>query len=135
MLRSKNSLGVLGVLAALAALLGSTSSARVSAEPQPAKRASAPLVSAVDGVEVVVSDLAHSRPFFESLGFVFEREDELLGQAQAERTGLRGAHARRVQLRLGTERLALLQYLSPSDARPVPLDSRGNDLWFQHVAI
>ena len=42
---------------------------------------------------------------------------------------------RRVQLALGDEHLALLQYLAPSDPRPVPLDSRGNDLWFQHVAI
>lgn len=135
MLRHKYSCGVLAVLAALASALGATSSARVSAEPGPPNKAPTPLVNAVEGVEVVVGDLARSRPFFESLGFIFEREDELAGAAQAQRTGLPNAHVRRVQLRLGSERLALLQYLAPTDARSVPLDTRGNDLWFQHVAI
>ncbi|HEX2672211.1 MAG TPA: VOC family protein [Polyangiaceae bacterium] len=134
MIRFQNPRGVLGLLAAVAAI-GSTSSARGSAETQPASRAAAPLVSAVDGVEVVVADLARSRPFFESIGFVFEREDDLTGKLQDQRTGLRDVHVRRVQLRLGSERLALLQYLTPTSARPVPLDTRGNDLWFQHIAI
>ena len=135
MLRFYNRSGVLGLAAALAAALSSTSSARVSAEPQPLGKPSAPLVSAIDGVEVVVGDLARSRPFFESIGFVFEREDDLVGKLQDQRTGIAGVQVRRAQLRLGTERLALLQYLTPAFARPVPLDTRGNDLWFQHVAI
>src|SRR6185369_2569261 len=80
-------------------------------------------------------DLARSRAFFESIGFVFEREDDSSGTARELRIGLPGAHARRMQLRLGTEHLALLQYLTPIAARPVPLDTRGNDLWFQHIAI
>ena len=49
--------------------------------------------------------------------------------------GVRGARLKRLALSLGNEQIALLQYLTPADGRPVPRDSRGNDLWFQHVAI
>ncbi len=131
----ENSSLLLRATAALALAMGFTASQRVCAEPQGPGKAPAPVVSAVDGVEVVVSDLTRSRPFFESIGFVFEREEELSGPAEAQRTGLPGVQVRRLQLKLGGERLALLQYLAPSDARVVPLDTRGNDLWFQHVAI
>jgi catechol 2,3-dioxygenase-like lactoylglutathione lyase family enzyme len=37
-------------------------------------------------------------------------------------------------MQLGNEYLDLTQYLAPP-GRPVPADSRSNDLWFQHVAI
>jgi catechol 2,3-dioxygenase-like lactoylglutathione lyase family enzyme len=37
-------------------------------------------------------------------------------------------------MRLGAEYLELQQFLSPR-GRPVPLDSRSNDHWFQHIAI
>jgi catechol 2,3-dioxygenase-like lactoylglutathione lyase family enzyme len=45
-----------------------------------------------------------------------------------------GAEARTVRLRLGSEVVALTQFASPH-GRPIPLDSAGNDLWFQHLAI
>lgn len=131
----KNSSVRLGALAAITLAIGSTSSNQVFAQAQAAVKPAAALVSAVDGVEVVVSDLGRSRAFFESIGFTFEGEDELTGVASAKRTALPEARVRRMQLRLGMERLALLQYLTPSDARLVPFDTRGNDLWFQHVAI
>ena len=38
------------------------------------------------------------------------------------------------RLRLGDEVLELTQYLAPR-GRPIPVDSRSNDRWFQHVAI
>lgn len=41
---------------------------------------------------------------------------------------------RAVRLRLGEEQIELLQFLAPG-GRPIPLDSRSNDRWFQHVAI
>jgi catechol 2,3-dioxygenase-like lactoylglutathione lyase family enzyme len=100
-----------------------------TAAPQPA------LVSAVTAVEVVVGDLARSRAFFELLGFAALREDELAGRAAEQRTGIRGAHLKRLELALGQERLTLVQFLAPPGGRPVPRDTRGNDLWFQHVAI
>src|SRR3954471_7157730 len=131
----KTSRVLLGAFGAMAIATGFTSSSLVFAQAGAPPKANSPVVSAVDGVEVVVSDLARSRSFFESIGFTLEREDELSGPAEVQRTGLPGAHVRRVQLALGDEHLALLQYLAPSEPRPVPLDSRGNDLWFQHVAI
>jgi catechol 2,3-dioxygenase-like lactoylglutathione lyase family enzyme len=131
----KNSSVLLGAMATLTVAMAFTSSPRVSAEPQAPGKPASPVVSAVDGVEVVVSDLARSRSFFESIGFTFDRQDELSGAAEDQRTGITGAHARREQLTLGGEHLALLQYLSPGDGRLVPPDTRGNDLWFQHVAI
>jgi len=124
-----------GWLGALALAMTSTSSAGLSAEPQAPSKPAAALVSAVDGIEVVVSDLARSTAFFESIGFTVVGEVERSGDGEARRTGLAGAHVRSVQLRLGGEKLALLQYLAPGPGRPVPLDMRGNDLWFQHVAI
>jgi catechol 2,3-dioxygenase-like lactoylglutathione lyase family enzyme len=106
------------------------------------QRADAPaadvaLVTAVRGVEVVVSDLNRSRAFFELLGFTALREEELSGTAEEEGTGIAKARVRRLELALGRERLFLRQFMAPAPAtgRAVPADSRGNDLWFQHVAI
>jgi catechol 2,3-dioxygenase-like lactoylglutathione lyase family enzyme len=93
------------------------------------------VVTAVRGVEVVVSDLNRSRAFFELLGFTTVHEEDLSGSDEEQRTGIAKARVRRLELALGSEHLALRQFLTPSDGRPVPRDSRGNDLWFQHVAI
>jgi catechol 2,3-dioxygenase-like lactoylglutathione lyase family enzyme len=100
-----------------------------------APAAGAPLVDAVLGVEVVVSDLNRSRAFFELLGFTAVREEELSGAAEEQRTGVAKARVRRLELALGTERLVLRQFLAPAAGRPLPPDSRGNDLWFQHIAV
>jgi catechol 2,3-dioxygenase-like lactoylglutathione lyase family enzyme len=37
-------------------------------------------------------------------------------------------------MQLGDEKIELVEYLAPK-GRPVPADSRGNDRWFQHIAI
>jgi catechol 2,3-dioxygenase-like lactoylglutathione lyase family enzyme len=39
-----------------------------------------------------------------------------------------------VRMQLGNEFIELTQYLTPR-GRPIPIDSRSNDLWFQHIAI
>src|SRR5258708_2024601 len=39
-----------------------------------------------------------------------------------------------VRMRLGEELIELTEYLAPK-GRPVPVDSRSNDRWFQHIAI
>ena len=49
-------------------------------------------------------------------------------------TGVFGARVRIADLRLGEETLRLTQYLTPQ-GRPIPVDSRSNDHWFQHIAI
>jgi catechol 2,3-dioxygenase-like lactoylglutathione lyase family enzyme len=55
------------------------------------------------------------------------REYELL-------TGVFGARARNVQLRLGNESLELTEFLTPK-GRPIPPDMRANDHAFQHAAL
>jgi len=39
-----------------------------------------------------------------------------------------------VRMKLGDEFIELTEYLTPK-GRPVPVDSRSNDRWFQHIAI
>ena len=39
-----------------------------------------------------------------------------------------------VRMQLGNEYIDLTEYLAPR-GRPIPVDSRSNDLWFQHIAI
>jgi catechol 2,3-dioxygenase-like lactoylglutathione lyase family enzyme len=108
--------------------------------PWPAQRAlaepaGAPLVGAVERVELVVKDLARSRAFFELLGFSGVRQQSLSGASVERSFGVKGARLERLELALGSERIALLQYSAPSEGRPMPRDTRGNDLWFQHLAI
>jgi catechol 2,3-dioxygenase-like lactoylglutathione lyase family enzyme len=45
-----------------------------------------------------------------------------------------GLRMRVVRMQLGDESIELTQYLAPR-GRPIPVDSRSNDSWFQHVAI
>jgi len=39
-----------------------------------------------------------------------------------------------VRLQLGDESIVLSEYLAPK-GRPIPIDARSNDRWFQHIAI
>jgi len=48
--------------------------------------------------------------------------------------GVFGAHVRLVEMKLGDESIQLAQFVAPR-GRPIPVDSRSNDLWFQHIAI
>src|SRR5438067_13167513 len=41
---------------------------------------------------------------------------------------------RNVPMKLVNEFVALTGYLAPR-GRPIPVDSRSNDIWFQHIAI
>lgn len=82
-------------------------------------------VAAVTAVEIVVQDLERAAAFYRQvLDFVPD------GSAPA---GGRSA-PRTLALRLGEERIRLLEYSLPG-GRPIPADSRSNDRWFQHIAI
>jgi catechol 2,3-dioxygenase-like lactoylglutathione lyase family enzyme len=48
--------------------------------------------------------------------------------------GVFGLRMRVVRMRLGAEFIELTEYLAPQ-GRPIPIDSRSNDRWFQHIAI
>jgi len=49
-------------------------------------------------------------------------------------SGVFGVRIRVVRMSLGDESIELDEYLAPK-GRPVPVDSRSNDRWFQHIAI
>ena len=45
-----------------------------------------------------------------------------------------GTRVRAATLQLGDEKIELEQYVAPG-GQPIPVDSRSNDLWFQHFAV
>jgi catechol 2,3-dioxygenase-like lactoylglutathione lyase family enzyme len=59
---------------------------------------------------------------------------EVLGTEYEQLQGLFGVRLRIVKLQLGNEVIELTEYLTPK-GRPIPIDSRSNDRWFQHIAI
>jgi len=97
--------------------------------------AGAPRVEGVLATGMTVADLDRSIAFYTDV-LHFERIDEreLAGPEVERLEGVFGAHVRVARLRLGEERIELTQYLAP-EGRPLPVDSRSNDRWFQHIAI
>ncbi|MCI0587779.1 MAG: VOC family protein [Planctomycetes bacterium] len=94
-----------------------------------------PAVSAVGPIGVTVADVDRSVGFFTGvLGFEKVSEAEVSGPEWERLQGVFPVRARLARLRLGEESVELTEYLAPRGA-PMPLDSRGNDRWFQHVAI
>jgi catechol 2,3-dioxygenase-like lactoylglutathione lyase family enzyme len=95
----------------------------------------APLVSAVDRIGITVADMDRAVAFFRDvLAFEPESDAELAGEEYERLMGVFGLRMRIVGMRLGDERIELVQYLAPR-GRPVPAESRANDRWFQHIAI
>ena len=91
--------------------------------------------TAVDSIGITVSDLERSKTFFQDvLSFTFEREFESSGRDVELLTGVFGARTKTARLRLGQEAVELTEFLAPR-GRPYPGDTRGNDQWFQHIAI
>jgi catechol 2,3-dioxygenase-like lactoylglutathione lyase family enzyme len=92
-------------------------------------------VNAVEAIGMTVSDIDRSVAFYTNV-LTFEKigDEELSGRPFELQSGVFGAHARRVTLRLGTECVQVTEYLAPR-GRPIPDDSRPNDTSFQHVAI
>ena len=95
----------------------------------------AQIVKSVDAVGMTVSDLDRSVEFFSRV-FNFEKisEIEVHGGAYEKLQGVFGLRMRVARMRLGHESIELTQYLAP-EGRPIPVDWRSNDLWFQHIAI
>ncbi|MFI5318681.1 MAG: VOC family protein [Myxococcota bacterium] len=93
-------------------------------------------VSALSRVGFTVSDLDASVKFFtEVLDFERVSERELAGDGIERASGVFAARVRIARLRLGSDEIELTEYLAPSNGRAFPERSRGNDLWFQHIAI
>lgn len=92
-------------------------------------------VEALATVGMTVSDMDRAVEFYEQV-LTFEKisDIEVHGRAYEQLQGVFGIRMRVVQMQLGNEVIELTDYLT-SGGRPIPADSRSNDLWFQHIAI
>lgn len=91
--------------------------------------------TAVETIGMTVSDLDASVAFFRDvLTFTPEGRWEQSGRDTELLTGVFGARTRTARLRLGEEVVELTEFLAPR-GRPYPEDTRGNDQWFQHLAV
>ena len=90
--------------------------------------------TSVESVGMTVSDMDRAVEFYSALTFQKVSDVEVLGDEFEHLEGVFGARMRIVRMKLGNEFLDLTQYLAPP-GRPIPVDSRSNDLWFQHIAI
>lgn len=94
-----------------------------------------PLVQAVESVGFTVSDMDRSVEFFSTvLSFEKVSDVEVTGDEYEHLQGVFGLRLRVVRMRLGNEFIELTEYLVPR-GKPIPIDSRSNDRWFQHIAI
>ncbi|PZV12828.1 MAG: glyoxalase [Pseudanabaena sp.] len=126
---------VLGVFAQEAAILKPLSAGSLYAVTLAIAQAQTAYVTAVDSVGITVSDMDKAIQFYsEVLSFQKVSDVEVLGSEYERLQGLFGVRLRVVKMRLGGEILELTEYLTPK-GRPIPVDSRSNDRWFQHIAI
>jgi catechol 2,3-dioxygenase-like lactoylglutathione lyase family enzyme len=102
----------------------------------PAQQASEPpAVRAVETVGMTVADMDRSVEFYSNvLSFEKIADVEVAGEEYERLQGVFGLRMRVVRMRLGDELIELTDYLAP-EGRPIPVDSRSNDQWFQHFAI
>jgi catechol 2,3-dioxygenase-like lactoylglutathione lyase family enzyme len=95
----------------------------------------APAVEAVEAVGMTVADMERSVVFYSTvLSFEKVSDVEVTGSAYEHLQGVFGLRMRVVRMRLGDECLELTEYLAPR-GRPMPVDSRSHDRWFQHIAL
>ncbi len=86
-------------------------------------------------VGMTVGNMERSLDFYTRvLDFQKVSDVELAGAELERLQGVFGLRVRVCRIQLGAETLELTEYLAPQ-GRPVPIDSRSNDRWFQHVAI
>jgi len=102
---------------------------RLSAQQYPA------LVDGVDAIGITVSDMDRAVDFYSKV-LTFEKvsDTEVAGENYEHLEGVFGLRMRVVRMRLGDELIELTEYLAPK-GRSIPVDSRSNDRWFQHIAI
>jgi len=94
-----------------------------------------PLVTAVESIGLTVSDLDRSVEFYSKvLSFEKISETEVDGPEYEHLEGVFGLRMRTARMRLGNEFIELTEFLAPR-GRPVPVDTRANDHWFQHIAV
>ncbi len=88
----------------------------------------------IDRVTLVVPRLDRAEDdYVTTFGCRVEQRGRI-GPALARVLGVPHAHGRRSLLRLGGERIELLEFACPA-GRPYPPGSTSTDLWFQHLAL
>jgi catechol 2,3-dioxygenase-like lactoylglutathione lyase family enzyme len=94
-----------------------------------------PVIREVQSIGISVRNLDRAIDFYTKV-LTFERVDvsENTGDAYEHLYGVFGLRLRTAILQLGRERIELMEFVAPR-GRPMPADSKSNDLWFQHVAI
>ncbi|MGO9433267.1 MAG: VOC family protein [Terracidiphilus sp.] len=107
----------------------------VLAVPQLQAQRPSALADGVDAIGITVSDMDRAVDFYSRV-LTFEKvsDTEVAGDSYEHLEGIFGLRMRVVRMRLGDEFIELTEYLAPK-GRPIPVDSRSNDLWFQHIAI
>ena len=116
-------------------IVGWLSTARAQQASTPDSGLRTALVTAVEAVGMTVADMDRSLEFYTKVLSCEKVSDvEVWGPEYERLQGVFGMRMRVVRLRLGGEFLELSAYLAPK-GRPIPVDSRSNDRWFQHVAI
>ncbi len=92
-------------------------------------------MSNIKYVGMTVTDIEQSIKFYsEVLSFQKIADNEVWGEDWEKLQGVFGLRMRVVRMQLGEEIISLMEYLTPQ-GRPIPVDSRSNDRWFQHLAI
>lgn len=92
-------------------------------------------VVAVESAGMTVADMDRAVEFYtQVLSFKKVSDVEVLGKEYEQLQGLFGVRLRIVKMQLGNELIELTEYLTPK-GRPIPIESRSNDRWFQHIAI
>ena len=92
-------------------------------------------MSNIKYIGMTVADIEQSVKFYaEVLSFQKIKDIEVWGEDWEKLQGLFGLRMRIVQMQLGREIISLIEYITPQ-GRPIPVNSRSNDRWFQHIAI
>jgi catechol 2,3-dioxygenase-like lactoylglutathione lyase family enzyme len=92
-------------------------------------------IERVDAIGLTVNNMDRALEFYTNvLPFEKVTDIEVAGQEFEQLKGLFGIRYRKVRLRLGSEEIELTDFLT-AGGRPIPFDSKSNDLWFQHIAI
>jgi catechol 2,3-dioxygenase-like lactoylglutathione lyase family enzyme len=93
-------------------------------------------VERVAMIGFTVADMDRSVAFYtDVLSFEKVADFRVNGPSYDALEGVFGANMRIVHLQLGEQIVELTQYVSPPGGRPIPVPSRSNDLWFEHMAI
>jgi catechol 2,3-dioxygenase-like lactoylglutathione lyase family enzyme len=94
-----------------------------------------PLAEAVVAIGMTVSDMDRAVAFYaDVLSFEKISDVEVAGHEYEHLQGVFGLRMRVVRMKLGDDLIELTEYLAPR-GRPIPVDSRSHDRWFQHIAI